>query len=239
MTEIIEWPLCTLQPQQSAANLVPFTRSGGRSLGGVEPAIRTDLGYWAIDYIGVVMRNRHRDQWQTWQAIRQHLSGRSGLIAVRVRSSLSAPYVSGAFEPMSDVEHDDDMLFDDDTPYTQGAISVVSDGVTPIGVSTIRLRRINAADDLVGVRFSYNHALYETGPVIAKAGNVWTVPISPSIRAEIPDGADLNFDQPTCLCRLAEDRGMDIDQNAISKSSLPSVSFIEATDYWNALAVAG
>lgn len=238
MAEIIEWPICVLRPQQASANLVPFTRTGGRSLGGVEPATRTDLGYWAIDYAGVVMQNRNRDQWQTWQAIRQHLSGRAGLIAVRVRSSLSAPYVSGAFEPVTDIEHDDDTMFDDDTPYAQGAISIVTDGVTPIGATTIKLRRINAANDLVGVRFSYNHALYETGPVISRSGNVWTVPISPSIRAEIPDGASLEFDQPTCLCRLAEDRGMDIEQNAISKNSLPSVSFVEATDYWNALAVA-
>jgi hypothetical protein len=31
----IEWPLRTLTPQRMHVNLVPFTRSGGRSLGGV------------------------------------------------------------------------------------------------------------------------------------------------------------------------------------------------------------
>lgn len=234
MSDVLVWPICTLRPQQASANLVPFSRSGGRTLGGIEPSTRTDLGYWEISYQNIVLQNRHRDQWRAWNAIRQKLGGRPGLIAVRVRSSLSAPYASGSFEPVVETEHGDDALFDDDTPYTQGAISIVSDGVTAVGATSIRLRIINADANLVGVRFSYNHALYETGPVTSIDGDVWTVPISPSVRALIPAGSDLEFDQPTCLCHLAEDRGMDVDQNALSKFSLPSVSFVEAVDYWNA-----
>lgn len=236
MAEPIVWPICVLRPQQVSANLVPFTRSGGRTLGGIEPATRTDLGFWAIDYGNVVIQNRKREQWQTWQAIRQKLGGKSGLIAVRVRSSLSAPYVSGSFEPVIESEHDDDTLFDDDTPYIQGAISVVTEGVTALGATSIRLRIINADANLVGVRFSYNHALYETGPITSVDGDVWTLPISPSVRALMPAGSDLEFDQPTCLCHLVDDRGMDISQDAISKNVMPSVSFVEAADYWSDLA---
>jgi hypothetical protein len=235
MAEIITWPICVLRPQTVSANLVAYTRSGGRTLGGVEPATRTDLGYWAIDYGNVVMRNKTREAWQTWQAIRQKLGGKSGLIAVRVRSSLSAPYVSGEFEPVIDTEHGDDTPFGDGTPYVQGAISVVTDGVTAVGATSIRLRIINADANLVGVRFSYEHALYETGPVTEIDGDIWTVPISPSVRALIPAGSDLEFDQPTCLCHLVDDRGMDIDQNAVSKQAAPSVSFVEAVDYWSNL----
>lgn len=238
MTDIIEWPLCVLTPQTASANLVPFTRSGGTTLGGISPSTRTDLGFWSIDYGNVVMRNNRRQQWQTWQAIRQKLGGKSGLIAVRVPSTLSAPYVSGRFEPLIETMHDDNTLFDDDTPYTQGAVSVVTDGITPIGATQIRLRIINAASNLVGVRFSYEHALYETGPVISIDGDIWTLPISPTVRATIPHGSDLEFDQPTCLCHLADDRGMDVPQDAITKHSLPSVSFLEATDYWAELAAA-
>lgn len=237
MASIIEWPFCLLTPRQVQANVVPFTRSGGKSLGGVEPVTRTDLGYWAIDFQSIAIQNRYRDQWRTWQAIRQKLGGRSGLIAVRVPSGLSAPYVSGKFEPAIDLPHSDDSLFDDDSAYEQGAISVVTDGNTPIGSTSIRLKIIKAAADLVGVRFSYNHALYETGPVIAMDGDIWTVSISPSVRELIPSGADLEFDRPTCLCHLSEDRGMDVQQDAIGKNASPNVSFTEATDYWNRLAL--
>lgn len=233
---IIQWPICTLNPQSMGVNLVPFSRSGGRTLGGVEPATRTDLGFWAIDYGNVVLRNNRRQQWQTWQAIRQMLGGKPGLVAVPVRSALSAPYASGRYEPVVETEHDDDMPFDDDTPYTQGAISVATDGITPLGATQIRLRIINADANLVGVRFSFEHALYETGPLIDVTGDVWTVPLSTTVRATIPAGSDLEFDQPTCLCHLVEDRGMDVPQDAISRHSLPSVSFVEATDYWADLA---
>lgn len=235
MPDIIVWPTCLLTPQQVQANVVAFTRSGGKSLGGVEPVTRTDLGYWAIDYSGVVMQNRYRDQWRAWQAIRTKLGGRAGLVAVRVPSSLSAPYESGRFEPVIDVTHNDDTEFSDDTPYEQNAISVVTEGVTPLGSTTIRLRIIKASADLAGVRFSYNHALYETGPIISVDGDIWEVPITPSVRELIPAGADLEFDRPTCLCHLAEDRGMDVTQDAIAKGVRPNVSFIEATDYWNSL----
>lgn len=237
MADIIVWPICVLRPQQSAANLVPFSRSGGRSLGGIERAVRTDLGYWAIDLGSIIVQSRHPQQWRTWQAIRQHLRGRSGLIAVPVRSSTSAPYASGNFEPVAAVPHDDDSIFDDDTAYAQGAISVVTEGTTPIGSTVIRLRIINAAQDLVGVRFSINHALYETGPVISVDGDVWTLPIWPAVRELIPAGSDLEFDQPTCLCRLVEDRGMDIQPDRVRKVAYPSVSFHEATDHWNDLAL--
>lgn len=232
MAIIPVFPLCVLRPRQLGANLVPFTRSGGRTLGGVEPATRTDRGFWSIDYGNIAMGNRHREQWQTWQAIRQMLGGRSGRIAVPVRSGLSAPYVSGSFEPVVEVPHDDDTTFSDGTEYAQGAISVVSVGVTALGATTMRMRIINAGDNLVGVRFSYRHALYETGPVSDIDGDIWTVSISPAVREIIPDGADLEFDRPTCVCRLSEDRGMDIAADAIGKAASPSISFVEDTDYW-------
>lgn len=236
MADIIEWPLCVLRPQTITPCPVAFTRSGGASLGGVEPAIRTDIGHWTIQYGNVVMQNRNREQWQTWQAIRQKLSGRAGLIVVPVRAGLSAPFVSGKFEPRPETFHSGGASFDDGSEYTQSAVSVVSEGNTALGATVIKLRIINAAPNLAGVMFSFNHALYETGPAIAIDGDVWTVPISPSVREFIPSDSVLEFDQPTCLCRLTEDRGMDLDHNAVGKSSMPSVQFIEATDYWNALA---
>lgn len=234
---IIVWPHCVLRPQQISPNLVPFTRSGGATLGGITPAYRTDLGFWSIDYMNVILQNRHREQWQTWNAIRQKLGGRAGLIAVPVRSSLSAPYASGSFEAMPETTHSDGSTFSDGSHYVQGAISVKTVGATAIGATTIRLRIINADDNLVGVRFSYNHALYETGPVIDIDGDVWEVPISPTVRELIPADADLEFDRPTCLCHLAEDRGMDVTQEAIARTSYPSVRFVEAVDHWNQVAL--
>ncbi|MBC7148073.1 MAG: hypothetical protein H5U22_01735 [Rhizobium sp.] len=237
MAEIKVWPYCLLTPRKPRADPSPFTRSGGASLGGVEPATRTDRGWWTVDYGDILLTNTSRAKWRTWGAIRQHLSGRSGLIAVRIPASLSAPYASGKHEPVTYTTRSDGTTFDDGTRHAQGAINVVTDGVTPIGATTIRLRIINAAADLVGVRFSFNHAAYETGPVISVDGDVWEVPVTPAVRQTIPAGSDLEFDNPTVVCRLASDRGMDLPQDAIGKTALASVSFIEATDYWSRLAL--
>lgn len=236
MVKIVEWPLCLLSPRAVSADIVPFTRSGGRTLGGIETATRTDLGYWIVQYSNILIENGDRRQWQTWQAIAQMMGGRSGRMALPVPSSLSAPYASGRYEPRAELPHSDGSLFDDGSCYVQGAIVVVSHGVTPLGATTMQLRIVNAADNLVGVRFSYQHALYETGPVIDVDGDIWTVPVSPSVRAPIPSGSELEFDYPTVLCRLAEDRGMDIVADGMAKIAMPSISFVEDTDYWYRLA---
>lgn len=229
---VIQWPADLLTPAECRPNVNPFSRSGGRTLGGLKPAVRTDLGFWSIELLDIPVHSRA--QRRTWEAISQKLSGSAGLIAVPAWSQDTAPYVSGRFEPEIETPHSDDSMFDDGTPYTQGAISVVTDGVTPVGATSIRLRIINAAADLVGVRFSYQHALYKTGPVISVDGDIWTLPISPTVRELIPAGADLEFDRPTCICRLENDRGMDGGVDAVPFERR-SVSFVEAADYWSTL----
>ncbi len=205
-------------------------------MGGVERAVSTDLGFWSIELTGFVVYSR--EQRKTWNAIRQDLNGKAGYVAVPAWSFDTAPYVSGEREFPTEVEHDDDSLLDDDTAYLQAAISVVSVGATPIGATIIKMRVINADSDLSGSRFSYAHALYEAGPVIETDGDIYTFPISPSVRALIPDGSDLEFDMPTCMCRLADDRGMDagVDPSEIEQRS---VQFEEAVDYWKLLALEG
>lgn len=234
MVDIITWPSELLVPEECRPNLNPYSRSGGRSLGGVEPAVRTDLGFWSVDLSNIAVYSR--EQRQTWTAIRQKLGGKAGLIAVPAWSFDTAPYASGDVERPVTTHHDDGAGFGDGALYIQGAIVVVTDGVTPIGATTIKLRAIQAAENIVGVRFSYNHALYETGPVLDVTDDIWTVSISPTIRELIPSGATLEFDMPTCLCHLAEDRSMDGGVNNIA-FELRSVSFTEATDYWNKLAL--
>ncbi|AYD00030.1 hypothetical protein [Neorhizobium sp. NCHU2750] len=236
MTIIPVWPVGVLRPQSSSVNPVPFSR-GNTTLGGQHVSTNTDAGFWSIKLENIPLRNRDRDQWRCWNAIRSILKGTPGRIAVPAMSSHSAPYVSGKWEASPEVPHDDDTLFDDDTPYVQGAISVVSVGVTDINAGTMKMRIINGYDDLSGVRFSYEHALYETGRILSEEDGVWEVEITPPVRAVIPAGADLEFDEPTCLCCLEVDSGMDLANALVGKSVLATVNFIEDTDYWNRLAL--
>lgn len=234
MADILVWPQDVLTPLGCYPNVVPFSRSGGRSLGGLEPSVRTDLGFWTIELSDIPVHEPA--QRRAWLAIRNALGGMAGRIAVPAWSQDVAPFVSGYFEPETRVLHGDSTPFSDGSLYVQGAISIQTVGDTPLAATVMRMRIINAHADLVGVRFSYMHALYETGPVIDIDGDIWTVPISPTIRAPIPDGADLEFDRPTCLCRLASD-----DQMGAGVDLIPferrSVSFVEDNDFWNKLAM--
>lgn len=230
---IAVWPHKLLTPEECRAYVNPFTRSGGRTLGGVKPAYRTDLGPWKIDLVNVPLVTIA--QKRTWDAIDTLLGGTSGRIAVPAWAMDSAPYASGREEAQILVPHSDESTFSDGTMYLQNAISVVSVGVTALGATQISMRVIKGADDLSGVRFSYNHALYKTGRALSIDGDVWTVEITPSVRELIPDGADLEFDRPTCLCNLVEDNGMKRAINA-DRIEFVSVSFVEDTWYWNQLA---
>lgn len=234
MVDILTWPRDLLVPKECRANIVPFTRSGGRSLGGVQPSVRTDLGFWTLDLNGILLDVARKVR--TFEAIKDILSGSSGRIAVPIYAFKRAPFASGAFEPMSSLPHSDESTLDDGAEYLQGAISGVSVGVTPLGSTTMRIRVIQGDDDLSGVLFSYHHALYRTGQVVDREDDIYTVRISPTVRELIPNGADLEFDQPTCLCNLSDDSGMVSGENA-EGYELASVSFLEDTNYWNQLAL--
>lgn len=237
MSAIIVWPHDLLIPKEVRPNIVPFTR-GVRALGGNKPSTRTDLGYWVISYTGILLHSRA--QKRTWEAIKAILSGSSGRIAIPVWVDQTAPRIgsTGSYEPLPEVPHDDDTEFSDGSEYEQSEIVVLAEQTVGIGLTTIKMRIVNAEEDLSGVFFSYNHALYQTGQVIEIDGDVWTMRISPSVVAEIPSGAALEFDLPTCLCNLAEDNGMDSGANIDGNESV-GVSFQQDMDYWNTLAVGG
>lgn len=232
----IHWPGSALPPAEVMANLSPFTRSGGRSLGGIERTTRTDRGFWSItlDQVPVWDRGQHR----LWNAIRTQLGGRQGLIMVPAWSFKSAPYVTGDYEAEILTTHDDDTSFDDGSLYSQGSIDIQMASFAPLGSTVVTIRVILAAT-VAGIRFSYQGALYETGPILAQPTEAtFQVPVFPAIRMAIPAGADLEVNEPTCLCRLTDDRGMDISEG-ITPLLRKSVQFVEAVDYWNTLALEG
>lgn len=231
MTDIVDWPRF-LSPETIEANVVPFTRSGGPSLDGNEIVTRTDRGRWMATMRNIPLHGPERRR--VFNAIRTKLGGRAGLVAVPIWSNDTAPYPIGTVFPSS-VPYDDGSTFDDGTTFLGSAIHIRMAAPAALGATIVTLRIVEAAPDLAGVRFSYNRALYETGPAISVVGDQWQVPVFPAIRAAIPNDARLEFDRPTCLMHLATDREMDAP-STWRERDLVSVSFTEAVDYWSDLA---
>lgn len=232
----IHWPASLLVPAKAIASPVPFTRSGGRSLGGISRDIRSDRGFWRITLNDVSVRSAAMRR--TWNAIRTQLGGKAGLIAVPVWSFDSAPYASRQRERRIYTAHDDDTTFDDGSEYIQGSINIEMASYAPLGATVVSLRLINASC-AAGIRFSYQHAAYETGPIISHPNETtFQVSVFPAIRQAIPAGAQLECDNPTCLAHLADDRGMDL-MLSNTEIDTTTVEFVEAVDFWNDLAIEG
>jgi len=234
MVEIIKWPHRLLEPAKTMVSIVPFTRSGGRTLGGIERNIKSDRGFVRITLEDVTLFTPAMRR--TWNAIEVQLGGKTGLVAVPAWSFDSAPYASGSREPVAYTTHSDGAPFSDGSRYRQAAVDIQMAAFAPLGATVVTLR-LNRASSAAGIRFSYQHGLYKTGPVIEEvSGNTFRVPISPAIRMAIPAGAQLEVDEPTCLCHLADDRGMDLSLSH-DEIDAATVDFVEAVDYWNDLAL--
>jgi hypothetical protein len=230
--DVLLWPAAVLRPSQAAIDPVAFTRSGGRSLAGVEPVTTTDRGYWSAAFKGVVLASA--PQRRLWNGIRTYLGGRAGVIALPAWSFDSAPWLPGSVQGKFMTPHDDGAFFSDGSGYSQPGIIVELVTAAAIGDTSMILRLVYGIDDLSGTRFSYQHALYEVGIPTAVDGDLWTVDVFPDVRAAIPAGAPLEFDLPTVLVHLATDRDMDatLSRGGVDRAD---VSFVEAVDYWNDL----
>jgi len=235
MTDIAIWPHRLLLPAAIEANVVPFSRSGGTTLGGLQRVTRTDRGWWSISYKGVALAGTARRR--LFNALGAHCGGMAGLLAVPVWSLDTAPWPAGSVEGLLLSTHSDGSTFSDGSHYSQQAVVVETVDAVAIGATSMKLRLVTGIDSLAGVRFSHQHALYVTGLPSLIDDDEWTVPVAPAVRAPIPAGAELEFALPTCLVRLASDREMDVSLTA-GWFDRVDVAFVEAADYWNDLAAA-
>lgn len=236
--DFIHWPADLLTPRASPFNPAPFTRSGGRSLGGVSRYTRTDKGYWVGSFNDIIFRRGQQfDQARAWNRIRTDLNGQAGLIAVPVCST--RVWATAGFTDFTPdlYTHDDGTTFADGTKYYEGVVRLEMAAFAALGATVVTLRLITGPSSIEGIRFSYQHAMYETGSLIEQTGaDTYRVPIFPAIRQAIPTDAWLEADRPTILCHLASDAEMDIEFPGAGMPR-PSVRFVEAVDVWNDLAL--
>lgn len=225
MANMVVWPAGLLTPESIEPNQVPFSRTGGRTLNGLQRGIRTDRGYWEISMNNVPLRDSASRR--AWNAVRTTLAGISGLAIIPIWNKDSWPFDKGTVERV---------LFATETADQPNSSRIRTVDNVAIGATSIRLSvERQGVSGISGVTFSYNNALYETGFHQPPSGNIYTCPIFPAVRAPIPAGSDLNFDLPTCLVHLKDDRGMDTISTA-GGFDLRSVTWVEATDYWSDLA---
>ncbi len=233
MPDFIVWPKSVLKPGTCQFTEETFSRSGGTSLENSEIVTQTDLGKWRAEIGSVPLY--YPNEWRAWRAISTYLNGRSGIVAVPASERFTAPYAGGIPSIPSASTHSDGSTFSDGSQYRTRSIDLKMSTAAALGATVVSIEAVNAGEDLTGIRFSYKYALYQTGELIQKTGDVWQMRVFPAIRQAIPVDAVLEADDPMCLMRLESDTEMSV-QEIPNRLATPSIRLVEAVDYWNDLA---
>lgn len=224
------WPI-DLIPEGVTVEKMVMNRGGGQpTLGGLTRQIRTDRGYWRITYKTVPVATPSIRR--ILEALSVELMGSSGLLAIPVWSDDTSEWLTGSDWGRFLTPHSDTSTFSDGSFYSQPVELLTMEAQAEIGATTVQIRLAEEIDSIAGIRFSYEHAMYAVGLPTSISGQLWTVPIFPSVRATIPAASRLEVGTPTCLVRLETDN--EIYSALSSKRFDPiDISFVEAVDEWN------
>lgn len=192
----IAWPECVLVPGRISVDVYAPSVSPGRSFSGFEQLIQPDAGHWRITLFDIRISSKAHAL--QWREIESALNGRSGVILVPVyEGKLSA------------------------TPIAATAV-----GDLEIGLTTIAIEQTDGADIRAGMQFSKDGRLYRIISIDEDEGGIPQARIWPPLREALEDGDELDFNTPSCRCRLERDDSMDLNLELL-RYARPSVTFVE------------
>ena len=220
------WPRRLLAPRKVLPEPVYATESGGRSITAAEQIISSDAGYWQIVLDEIPLASP--DQKRVWRAISVKLEGRLNTIAVPIYDQDIAPYPTIAAGPDSNIPFSDASLFSDATGFGQDIITATINAAVALNAVSVPINVTQGGDLEIGMHFSVLNRLYRIKEITSTIGTVTTVKVWPNVREAMLSGAEANFDDPRCLCRLATDGEMQSGIDDYAGRTLARVNFVEA-----------
>lgn len=161
-------------------------------------------GWWEVEFGDMFAGGRDEHH----RALRGLASRARGGLRLNVPFIERAP--TGA---MVDGFFDDDMGFDDDTAFTEGAMIAHLENAVGLRDDTARIRvtsdhRLRGEDvfsllrsDALGDEMHLCETVYEVSP------GLWEVTIGPMFRQAYPAGTPVNFNDPCCAMRIQDREG--------------------------------
>jgi len=180
---------------------------------------------------GLKGRDRQRVSTLLWRAVRQVCDGGVNNIVVPRNDALFIPYPVGIARALT-VNHSDDAPFSDGSSYYQPAIDIVATADAELRATSLDIEIIVAASLLGGESFSIQHdgagwRIYEIATVDYVDDANATITFNPPLREAVEAGAQLEFDRPRCMMRLANPAAMDLSIRPWTFNAA-SAEFIEA-----------
>lgn len=219
----IRWPCEVLRPQNVAFDIDSRSLAGPASVSGATQVVASDAGIWKATYGNIIVKSRNAVL--AHRAIAALLEGRLGTILVPLCRAYGPS--SGAVSDQSffaRVPHSDDAYFDDDTGYVGSLTDVVLAADAAVRATALTVTVNYAADDIQpGMHFSLGERLYRVRTFDSSTG---TMTIRPPLREAVTAGDRLEFDDPCCRMRLANDDGLDLELS-LRRFGSPTIQFIE------------
>lgn len=210
-------------------NLTANPINPGRTASGSLPVMRIDGGgLWVANFHDLFFRTL--DEVRTFKAIR--LAANNGVMPIVVpRRDPFSPFPTSvhSYDP---IPHSDGSFFSDGTGYSQSVISVESVGNAALRATELVLNLINCAALSAGMTFSIRHPtenwrLYEITSTSIGSPPFTTISFFPPLREAVSEGTEIEFDNPRCLMRLANQAAMNFRMSAFPYSP-QSAAFVEA-----------
>lgn len=211
------WPWALLTPRAERARLQGVAMTGGQSVGGIVRSSRLDGGgLWVIEQDFFF---HSRAQIKAARAIEAGLDGGSGEIIVRVFEKPFAPVgAEGSTVPFSDGS-----TFSDGTEFASVPVGATLTASAALRAASLSLTMIVGALE-GGERFSINHATKGRRLYTVARVNGDEITIRPPLREACDSGTELDFAQPSVVCRLANPDDF--------MGALNTARHIEATAVW-------
>lgn len=197
-------------PPQLRARSVSFamdspSRSGGRSLAGIEQIVASGVGLWRAS-LDIAVRREHEAL--AWRALLAGLQGRAGTVLVPTRQAYRPVDRNGSPLSPCDVAGYGGGSFNFDlSGFGQGALTHATlASPAALGATQIAVTLVNGDGPRPGHYFGIGERLYLVSAVWRETtAGPTQVRFWPRLREAAPAGERVILDRPVCLMRLAED----------------------------------
>ena len=200
----ITWPITTLPFHSVMFARRNLSRSGGLSLSGIEQVVQSSSDFWEAQ---ATLRIHRMPERLAYRALQAQNWGRAGEWVIPVCDPF---YVSGGIPP---ADFSFDSSFDSSFALGSMAPPVIPSGVGgSIDVAALKGARTldfemieHDLTPLPGQYFSIGDRLYLIGTVTNLAAHHYRITFAPGLRAAAPIDTAMEFSNPRCLMRLAQD----------------------------------
>lgn len=232
----IFFPRSLFPPRKVMPDIMPVTSGGGRAITSLEQVPTVDAGSWQITLDEVPFASS--EQKRVWRNMGVLLRGRKNTCAVPIYATDTTPWpLDGEGNPIMTqdiVPHSDGSYFSDGVGFRTKVIYATVGAGALAGSTALIIDVVDGTASPLqpGHFFSISNRLYGIKKIIsmmdATGVTSYSVSVLPPLREDVAEDAEVEFDDPRCICRLQTDTELRSGVDDYANATLARVTFVEA-----------